>query len=185
MKFISVLLFLLFINNHAFEQQICFEFASLPEFSVVQENIRATVYHAIPQQCGRDYMRTADLSVIDTAHAHKLRWCAVSRDFLEKNLVRMGDTVYIESPYPEINGMWIIKDKMGRYYWKPLNKKELGQYYNDSTSHADLNIYKHKDGKIFKKVYQYNWIDFLSHPSKGIKGSWSNRDIVMLKKIKR
>lgn len=151
-------------------------------FKIVSYNTRGTCYHATAAQCDNTPFITADGSFIDTAKAHKLRWCAVSRDLIKSKKIRMGDTIHILSPFKEINGVWRVKDKMGAYFWKKIKLKDLDSLKEDIIENP--HEFKMVKGRMCQKSYQNNWIDFLSHPKRGIRGSWP-AEIYILKKTKK
>ena len=44
---------------------------------------------------------------------YEIKWVALSRDLFNKLGVKMGDEVIIECANKLLNGVWIVKDKMG------------------------------------------------------------------------
>ena len=100
---------------------------------------RATTYNAVASQCDNDPFTTADGSRIypDKLRDMKIRWCALSRDFLARwgGLFDYGDTIVVGSfSSPQINGKWVVKDCMNKRYTNSLdflfdsenNKPKLG-----------------------------------------------------------
>ena len=82
---------------------------------------RATTYNAAPSQCDIDPFTTADGSKIDPdkLRDRKIRWCALSRDFLSRwgGLFDYGDTIVVGSfSSPQINGEWVVHDCMNKRY---------------------------------------------------------------------
>lgn len=82
---------------------------------------RATTYNAVPGQCDSDPLTTADGSRIDPDKLRdgKIRWCALSRDFIARwgGLFDYGDTIQVGSfSSPQINGKWIVHDCMNKRY---------------------------------------------------------------------
>ena len=77
-----------------------------------QVTVTATKYH--PGMGGAGWV-TASGSRIDNNKLKNLeiRWIALSRDLFSKLDVKMGDEVIIECSNPNLNGVWIVKDKMG------------------------------------------------------------------------
>ena len=72
--------------------------------------VRATKYYA-GHNCG---MVTADGSKINTSKVHsgEHRWVALSQDMFKKGY-KLGDKIYVTSDNSLLEGIWIIKDKMG------------------------------------------------------------------------
>jgi hypothetical protein len=87
----------------------------------------------VREQCDNTPTITADGSKIDTINASKQRWIAVSQDLLYsprrfklfvkdktdnrfQGKIHFGDTVWIESPNPRINGKWVVHDLMSKRY---------------------------------------------------------------------
>ena len=72
--------------------------------------LRATKYYA-NHNCGSI---TADGSRINNSRVHsgQDRWVALSHDMFKKGY-SLGDKIKVESPNPRLNGVWIVKDKMG------------------------------------------------------------------------
>jgi 3D (Asp-Asp-Asp) domain-containing protein len=100
---------------------------------------RATTYNAVPSQCDSHPLTTADGSRIDPDKLQdgKIRWCALSRDFLARwgGLFDYGDTIQVGSfSSPQINGKWVVHDCMNARYSNSVdflfdsenNKPKLG-----------------------------------------------------------
>lgn len=77
-----------------------------------QVTVRATKYH--PGMGGAGWV-TASGERIDNNKLKRMeiRWIALSRDLFSKLDVKMGDEVIIECSNPKLNGVWVVKDKMG------------------------------------------------------------------------
>jgi isopentenyl phosphate kinase len=98
-------------------------------YDTLYQNIIGTVYHPVVSQCDSDPLITADLSKIDTTKTNELRWIALSRDLINQQdkwrkwfgKICFGDTVIIQSPYPEINGEWVVHDTMNKRYKNRLD----------------------------------------------------------------
>lgn len=81
----------------------------MPSHSVI-----ATFYNPVKSQCLDDPLITADGSKIDINKLRKgkLKWIAISRDL--KRHYKFNDKIYVQSNNPKINGIWEIKDVMGK-----------------------------------------------------------------------
>lgn len=173
---------------------------------VIYSDVRATVYHATQAQTDATPFITADNSFIDTSKVNDLRWIAVSRDLLRLKTskynftgkLRLGDTIWISydkeqvikfakahklnpdliiNKYDKVVGWWVVKDTMGDYFWEPKG----GDSTMVATAKLNPNEYKIKDGIVYKKSYQRNWIDFLQHPKTGMLHHW-NKSLIITKK---
>ena len=76
-----------------------------------QVTVTATKYH--PGMGGAGWV-TASGSRIDNNKLknYEIKWVALSRDLFNKLGVKMGDEVIIECSNKNLNGVWIVKDKM-------------------------------------------------------------------------
>lgn len=99
------------------------------------ENIRGSIYNAHESQTDNDPLVTADNSTI-SGDINSLRWCALSRDLLERwgGPISYGDTIYVESECdyaPEyFIGYWVVKDCMNSRYENSIDfLVEAGSYY--------------------------------------------------------
>lgn len=72
--------------------------------------VRATKYYA-GHNCG---MVTADGSRINVnkVQTFEHKWVALSQDMFKKGY-KLGDKIYVTSDNVLLNGVWIVKDKMG------------------------------------------------------------------------
>lgn len=78
-------------------------------------HVTVTVYNPVPEQCDSDPLVTADNSVIDTLKLKKdkLRWVAVSRDFIKGGILAYGDKVKINCEEdPSLSGVYTVHDTM-------------------------------------------------------------------------
>ncbi|MEB3150287.1 MAG: hypothetical protein VKL60_14905 [Sphaerospermopsis sp.] len=83
---------------------------------------RLTVYNPTSGQTDSTPLITASNAVIDTVKLRKgkLRWLALSRDFLTRwgGKINYGDTIEILSDDSDIKGLWIVHDTMNKRYKK-------------------------------------------------------------------
>ena len=86
---------------------------SIPD--VIFEEIKATMYHPVEEQCDSDPLITADGSKIDPYNVSNWNWIAVSQHMLTRNggPLNYGDTVYIFGTEHK-DGMYVIKDCMNK-----------------------------------------------------------------------
>ena len=86
---------------------------SMPD--VIFEQVKATMYHPVEEQCDDTPLITADGSKIDPYNVSNWNWIAVSQHMLTRNggPLNYGDTVYIFGTKHK-DGMYIVKDCMHR-----------------------------------------------------------------------
>jgi hypothetical protein len=100
---------------------------SFPQMTLLYNNIWGTIYHAEERECDSSPTITGDGSKIDINNASNQRWMAITQDMLNlpkglkmfkdtskvnifKGKITYGDTVWVDSPNPEINGWWVVHD---------------------------------------------------------------------------
>lgn len=83
----------------------------------VSHEVTVTVYHAVPSQTDDDPHILADGTVIDINKAGKYRYCALSRDLLERwdGPYAYGDTIYLEGA-GKFSGPWVVRDTMNKRF---------------------------------------------------------------------
>ena len=86
---------------------------SMPD--VIFQQVRATMYHPVEEQCDDTPLLTADGSKIDPYKVSNWNWIAVSQHMLTRNggLLNYGDTVYVFGTKHK-DGMYVIKDCMNK-----------------------------------------------------------------------
>ena len=86
---------------------------SMPE--VIFQQVRATMYHPVEEQCDDTPLITADGSKIDPYKVSSWNWIAVSQHMLTRNggPLNYGDTVYVFGTKHK-DGMYVIKDCMNK-----------------------------------------------------------------------
>ena len=86
---------------------------SMPE--IIFQQVKATMYHHVEEQCDDTPLITADGSKIDPYKVSNWNWIAVSQHMLKRNggPLNYGDTVYIFGTDHK-DGMYIIKDCMNK-----------------------------------------------------------------------
>lgn len=108
------------INNYTYNKKSV-------AFELLYCNVWGTIYHATKRQCDNSPTITGDGSHINVKNASKYRWIAISQDMLKsvnrlkllknpltskiyKGKIVYGDTVWIKSGNPKINGWWVVHD---------------------------------------------------------------------------
>ena len=86
---------------------------SVPE--IIFEQVKATMYHPVEEQCDNTPLITADGSKIDPYKVSDWNWIAVSQHMLTRNggPLNYGDTVYVFGTKHK-DGMYIVKDCMNK-----------------------------------------------------------------------
>lgn len=125
-----------------------------PKFELVYENIWGSIYHPVSKQCDNTPTITGDGSKITLNNASEHRWIAISHEMLNskyrvnilndtssklyKGKIRYGDTVWIDSPHKEINGMWIVRDTKNSRY---TNSIDFLQTVGDGTLYGNNKLW--------------------------------------------
>lgn len=145
--------------------------ATLPVVEPIYDNIWGTIYHAEVRQCDDTPTITGDGSRINPYKASEHRWIAISQEMLDcewrmgllndstsalfKGKIEYGDTVWIESPYPTINGWWIVHDTKNKRYRNSVDflqtKGDADLYNNDKYWNGrfdSIKIYSVDDAKL-------------------------------------
>ena len=86
---------------------------SMPE--VIFQQVKATMYHPVEEQCDDTPLITADGSKIDPYKVSNWNWIAVSQHMLTRNggPLNYGDTVYVFGTEHK-DGVYVIKDCMNK-----------------------------------------------------------------------
>ena len=86
---------------------------SMPE--IIFQQVKATMYHPVEEQCDDTPLITADGSKIDPYKVSKWNWIAVSQHMLTRNRgpLNYGDTVYVFGTEHK-DGVYIVKDCMNK-----------------------------------------------------------------------
>jgi len=122
------------------------------KIDLLYDDVWGSLYNPEREQCDDSPTITADGSVIDTLNASKQRWIAVSQDLLYsprrhklfvkdtvndhryEGKIRFGDTIWVESPNPNINGKWVVHDLMNKKYKNAIDFLQTtgdGSLYNN------------------------------------------------------
>ena len=152
---------------------VCVDTVPKPVIEPIYDDIWGTIYHAEVRQCDATPTITGDGSRINPYQASEHRWIAISQEMLDcewrmgllndstsalfKGKIEYGDTVWIASPYPEINGWWIVHDVKNKRYRNSidfLQTKGDGSLYRNNPMwngrFDDIKIYRASDVEKFK-----------------------------------
>lgn len=134
---------------------------------LLYDNVWGTIYHAEVRQCDDTPTLTGDKSRINPRSASDHRWIAISQEMLDNEYrarlisprttrfngkIQYGDTVWVESPYSEINGWWVVHDVKNKRYNNSIDflqtKGDASLYDNNpywSGKFEDISIYRIKN----------------------------------------
>jgi hypothetical protein len=161
------------------------------KIELMYDDVWGSLYNPELDQCDKTPTITADGSVIDTLRASQQRWIAVSQDLLwsprryrlfvkdaindhrYKGRIKFGDTIWVESPNPNINGKWVVHDLMNKKYKNAIDFLQTagdGHLYNNNRlwdgKFKIISVYKINksiDNNI-SKVKISNLINYVERP---------------------
>ena len=110
---------------------------------IIEHSVTVTVYHAVEGQTDDSPDILADGTKIDPAKAGSYRYCALSRNLLERwdGPYAYGDTIYLEDA-GHFSGPWIVKDTMNKRF---TNRVDL-------LVDLDTRLYKFNVATIWKGI---------------------------------
>jgi len=167
-KKIPIIIFILF-NYNISECDILNNKKILDYFNnriLLYDNIWGSIYNPTTHQCDDTPNITADGSIINVNNASNLRWIAISQNMLNcsyrnklfsnnenrfKGKIKYGDTIWIESKFSKINGMWIVHDVKNKKY---SNSVDFLQTINDNSLYNNDKLWNGRFENI--KIYKYN-----------------------------
>jgi hypothetical protein len=108
------------------------------DLELIYNNVWATMYSSCNSQCDNTPNITGDGSHINLKKASKYRWIAISQEMLNsisrlnllddpkhcklyKGKISYGDTIWIISKYPKINGWWVVHDAKNSRYVRSID----------------------------------------------------------------
>lgn len=133
------------------------------------EDIWGTIYHPVKEQCDDTPTITGDGSRINPYRASEHRWIAISQEMLNceyrqtlvddsmqfRGKISYGDTVWIQSQHPEINGWWVVRDAKNKRYKNSIDFLQTvgnGNLYNNNPmwngKFENIRIYSQEDAKL-------------------------------------
>ena len=141
----------------------------------IYDSIWGTIYHAEVRQCDATPTITGDGSRINPYKASEHRWIAISQEMLDcewrvgllndstsnlfKGRIQYGDTIWVSSFNPAINGWWIVRDTKNKRYQNSidfLQTKGDGTLYNNDKywngRFDDIKIYSSDDIRKLKGI---------------------------------
>lgn len=138
---------------------------SAPDLELLYGDVWGTIYHAVEDQCDDTPTITGDGSKINPNIASEYRWIAISQEMLRDSIrekilnnsnidrfrgkIQYGDTVWIESNNPNINGWWVVHDTKNKRCIGNIDFLQTrgdGSLYDDNRlwggKFKHLNIYR-------------------------------------------
>lgn len=84
-----------------------------------QTEVTATYYHAGPKHGLSWHTASGNKIDVKELNSGNLRWVALSHDLLK--IYNYGDTITVVSENPQLNGKWVVMDKMGKHHRKRID----------------------------------------------------------------
>lgn len=119
----------------------------LNEWVLIAENVEATVYNAVPEQCDDNPIYTASMFKLDTTNVYSHKIIAMERTFMKELGLSYGDVVKIEGTV-KWDGIWQIQDTM--------NKKYAGKKKIDILVPNDIKYGKWNNVKLYCLINKEN-----------------------------
>ena len=116
--------------------------AQLITWILISASTTATVYNAVPEQCGSNPTVTASGRKIDPSKVQKMRVLAMERTMMSRNGIKYGDLVLIEGA-GQYDGEWTVDDTMHR--------KWAGQDRIDFLVPEHIRLGKWENVKVYKR----------------------------------
>jgi len=146
-----------------------------PVINPIYDDIWGTIYHAEVRQCDATPTITGDGSRINPYKASEHRWIAISQEMLDskwrvellndstsnlyKGRIQYGDTVWVSSYNPTIDGWWVVRDTKNKRYQNSIDflqtKGDANLYNYDPMwcgRFNDIKIYSADDVKKYRKL---------------------------------
>lgn len=111
------------------------------KWELIADDVHATVYNAIPQQCNNDITHTASMFRLNLNDVLSHRIIAMERTMMAEFGLKYGDVVKIEGT-GRWDGEWQIQDTM--------NKRFAGQHKIDILVPGNVKSGKWENVKIYK-----------------------------------
>lgn len=102
----------------------------------------ATVYNAVPEQCGNNPTITASGRQIEPEKVQEMRIIAMERTMMARHGIAYGDTVLVKGT-GKYDGEWVVEDTMGKRY--------AGQDKIDFLVPSDVRLGKWENVEVYKK----------------------------------
>ena len=103
----------------------------------------ATVYNAVPEQCGDNPTVTASGRLIRPEKVQEMRIIAMERTMMAKHGIHYGDTILVKGA-GIYDGEWVVEDTMHPRY--------AGQDKIDFLVPADIKLGRWDNVKVYKQI---------------------------------
>lgn len=113
----------------------------LDQWTLVADDVLATVYNAVPSQCNNDVRHTASMFRLNLDDVLSQRVIAMERTMMKEYGLKYGDVVKIEGT-GTWDGVWQIQDTM--------NKRFAGQHRIDILVPNNIKLGKWDDVRIYR-----------------------------------
>ena len=133
---------------------------------LLYDDIWGTIYHAEKKQCDETPLITGDGSKINPDSASSQRWIAICHEMLDdeyrrnklndstsdrfRGKIKYGDTVWIESDIPQINGWWVVHDTKHK---RVKNSVDFLQTKGDGRLYSNNKLWSGRFHNL--KIYKY------------------------------
>lgn len=109
---------------------------------LISATTTATVYNAVPEQCGDTPTVTASGRHIDPARVEELRIIAMERTMMARHGIHYGDTVLVKGT-GVYDGEWVVEDTM--------HPRNAGLDKIDFLVPTDVRTGKWENVEVYKK----------------------------------
>lgn len=109
---------------------------------LISASTTATVYNAVPEQCGSNPTVTASGRRIDLKTIEEGRVLAMERTMMARNGIHYGDTVLVRGA-GRYDGLWVVEDTMSQRY--------AGQDKVDFLVPSDVKLGRWEDVEVYKQ----------------------------------
>lgn len=110
------------------------------EWTLLADDVTATVYNAVPAQCNNDVRHTASMYTLNLDNVLEDKVIAMERTMMAEYGIKYGDVVKIEGA-GTWDGIWQVQDTM--------NKRFAGQHKIDILVPEHIRHGKWSDVKIY------------------------------------
>jgi len=176
-QFIKITLSILFILLSGLvvsENHVRKKITLPPNKILLYNNVWGTIYNAEERQCDNTPTITGDGSIINPSKASSLRWIAICHEMLDDSLrvqllndstserfkgkIQYGDTVWVESNNPNINGWWVVHDTKHK---RVKNSIDFLQTKKDGTLYNNNKLWSGRFNNI--KIFKINNIAYSNY----------------------
>lgn len=108
------------------------------EWILIAENVEATVYNAIPEQCDEDPLYTASMFRLNLDDVYSHRIIAMENTFRKSLGLKFGDVVKVEGT-GKWDGIWQIQDSMSSRF---VGRKKIDFLVPEDIKYGKWNTVK-------------------------------------------